>query len=597
MNQTIAAEGFSAVVAAVASQESAAQSFKDEVKVLVLRQITVEGLDVFLKHHLFARGVRAVVEFGGYGTQVSDVLAADGVVARLQPQVVVLALALDELDPQYGLPGWRADTALNEVLSLLDLLLAKTQATVVVHNFLPPLWNEQGLVQDAQGHDMASQVAALNQQLVATVRQHAPRLVLADWESALRRLGAAAALDERGRYLWSAPFRHAFLDTWAQQLARVCCALKGRAKKVLVLDCDNTLWGGVVGEDGLDGIALDASQYPGRAFCDFQATVLHLAERGVLLTLCSKNNEADVFEVLDKHPAMRLKRKHLAGWRVNWQDKASNIAALAEELNLGLDAFVFVDDSPLECGLVREMLPQVTVLQVPKKLHELPPMLLQQGLFDTLHVTDEDRKRAQLYQSESQRKTVRGAFGNLEEYLQSLQTVASIHRATPAELPRVAQLTQKTNQFNLTTRRYSEGDLQAFVHSAQAAVYTLSVRDRFGSLGLVGAMVVKLQDNSARVDTFLMSCRALGRRLEAAMVRHCIMDVNRLAASSSALPMDWHAEFIPTAKNAQVADFWPQMGFAELAAPPGGAAGHRHYRLRAGDSVAGTPTHVTIEEQ
>ena len=303
----------------------------------------------------------------------------------------------------------------------------------------------------------------------------------------------------------------------------------------------------MVGEDGLDGIALDTTQYPGSAFCDFQATVLHLAERDVLLPLCRKKSRC--FEVLDKHPAMRLKRKHLAGWRVNWQDKASNIAAMAEELNLGLDVFVFVDDSPLERDLVREMLPQVTVLQVPKKLHELPMLLLQLGLFDTLHVTDEDHKRAQLYQSESQRKTVRSAFGNLQEYLHSLQTVASIHRATPAELSSVTQLTQNTNQLNLTTRCYSEGDLQAFVNSAEAAVHTLSVGDRFGSLGLVGAMVVKMEGNIARADTFLMSCRALGRRLEAAMVRNCMTDMNRLAASTSAAPRDWHAEFIPTAKN------------------------------------------------
>ena len=607
-------EGYAAVLAAVLSQQTQASLFKDELRVLVLRQITVEGLDTYLKHHLHARGLRVVVEFGGYGTQVSDVLAADGAVARLQPQLIVLALALEELDPRYGNPGWQCEPAQAEVTSLLALLLAKTRATIVVHNFLAPLWNEQGLVQDAQGRDLASQVAQLNESVKAQVRQHAPRLVLADWEGLLRRLGAAAALDDRGRYLWRAPFRHAFLEAWAQQLARVACALTGRAKKVLVLDCDNTLWGGVVGEDGLQGIALDSQEYPGRAYRDFQATVLHLAERGVLLALCSKNNEADVFEVLDQHPASLIQRKHLAAWRVNWRDKASNIAELADELNLGLDHFVFVDDNPVECGLVQQMLPQVTVLQVPGKVHQLPSLLLRDGLFDTLHVTQEDKSRVRLYQGETQRKTVRSAFGSLDEYLQSLQTVALIHRATAAELPRVAQLTQKTNQFNLTTRRYAEGELQALSASADTFIYSLTVSDRFGSLGLVGVMILSgsgrtkdLEEPSAvplrrtvSVDAFLLSCRALGRRLELAMVEHCLADVARSSALAVSVleveALEVEAHYLATAKNAQVADFWPRLGFVQTAAHDGRRRYLRQVQTATPPGLATEPNFITIQE-
>lgn len=581
-------DGYSAVFAAVAAAENEAATFKDEIKILVLRHITVEGIDTLVRHHLYPRRIRPQIEFGGYGTLAQDVLDPDGPVARLDPDLIVLALALDELDPDYGSPGWRADSSRAELTSLLGLLSEKTRATIAVHTFLPPLWPEQGLVTDANGLDLASQVAELNRSIVETVRQQAPRFVLVDWGRMLARLGADAALDERGRYLWRAPFKKAFLDDWAQQLARMAGALKGRAKKVLVLDCDNTLWGGVVGEDGLDGIRLDTQQHPGRAFYDFQTTVLHLAERGVLIVLCSKNNEADVFEVLDTHPACRIKRSHLAGWRINWQDKASNIADLAEELNLGLDAFVFVDDNPVECGLVREMLPQVTVLQVPKKLHELPPLLLQGGWFDTLRVTDEDRKRAQLYQGESQRKSTRGAFGSIDDYLQSLQTVAVIRRALPAEIARIAQLTQKTNQFNLTTRRYSEAEVQGFAADAQTAVYSLSVRDRFGTLGLVGALIVRRDADTARIDTFLMSCRALGRRLELAMMAHCMDDLAR------AWPVThWQAEYIPTAKNAQVAGFWPLLGFTEVGESDGGP---RRYARAADAMPAAAPTFVTIEQ-
>jgi FkbH-like protein len=355
----------------------------------------------------------------------------------------------------------------------------------------------------------------------------------------------------------------------------------------LVLDCDNTLWGGIVGEAGIEGIKLDRNGYPGKAFYDFQTSVLHLAQRGVLIALCSKNNEADVFEVLDKHPWCRLKRSHLSGWRINWQDKAANIVEIAEELNLALDSFVLVDDNPVECDLVRKLLPQVTVLQVPEKLYRLPSLALEQGLFDTIRLTDEDRKRALLYQSESQRKTERGAFANVEDYLASLNTVACIHRARPAEIPRVAQLTQKTNQFNLTTRRYSERDVQAFVERQNAAVFTLSVQDRFGDLGLVGALILERSGAVVRIDTFLMSCRVLGRGLERAMVTHCL-DVMK-----SIWEIDtWHAEYIPTRKNMQVVDFWSLSGFVQT----GDAEGRRSYVRDARESAGEIPSYLCVRE-
>lgn len=585
MSDRVPANDYAEVFAAVAAREQEAASYVDILRVLVLRNITVEGLDTLLKHHLHSLRIRAEVTFGGYGTMVQDVLRPEGAAAATRPDLIVLALSLDEIDPTYGRPGWTADAARSELATLFRLLAERTHATVAVHTFLPPLWAEQGLLLDRGGRDLHSQVDVVNRYVVEMVRELAPRFVLVDLERLLRRLGADAALDSRGRYLWRAPFRRPLLDAWAHQLSRVVAALKGRAKKVLVLDCDNTLWGGVIGEDGLEGIALDPNQYPGRAYVDFQANVLHLAERGVLLALCSKNNEADVFQVLEQHPHCLLKRSHLSGWRVNWQDKASNIAELAEELNLGLDALVFVDDNQVECDLVAKMLPAVTTLQVPKKLPDLPPLLLASGLFDTLHVTNEDRARATLYQGEAQRKSERGAFADLDEYLASLRTVAEIHRARPGELARVAQLTQKTNQFNLTTRRYSEPEIGALAGADNAAVYSMTVHDRFGTLGLVGVLIARVEGTSARVDTFLISCRALGRRLEEVMAEFCLADL----AAGRALRC-WCAEYLPTAKNAQAADFWARRGFVETSRD---ASGIRYERdVAAAPSVL--PDCVTI---
>lgn len=348
--------------------------------------------------------------------------------------------------------------------------------------------------------------------------------------------------------------------------------LNGRGKKCLVLDCDNTLWGGVIGEDGIEGIQLDGHDYPGRVYYDFQKNVLQLAERGVLIALCSKNNEQDVLEVLDNHPWSLLKRTHLSAFRINWNDKAANLAGLAKELNLGLDAFVFVDDNPRELELLRQVLPQVTTLQVPDRLYEYPALLLRDGLFDTLIISQEDRIRASLYQTETQRRTERNQHANLEDYLSSLGQVAAIHTATDGEARRVAQLTQKTNQFNLTTRRYSDHEIANFRASPDARVYTLSARDRFGSLGLTGVFIAQRRQDTAVVDSLLMSCRALGRQLEFAFVLECMRHI-----VADWQVQAWEAEYLPSAKNNQVADFWGGLGFMLLEE----VKGDRRYRLPA----------------
>ena len=589
MQETIsstAIENLSSLFSAVSRMERESQDLGEQVRVVFLRNITIEGIEPFLKYYLYASGVRPDIAFGGYGTIAQDVLGADALVARTEPDLIVLSLMLEELDSAYGSPAWRCDKVQQELEGMFDTLAANTRATVAVNTLVGPLYPERGLALAHDQSDIAAQVTKLNQFIIQYVRERAPRFCLMDWERYLRLLGRDASFDYRFWYLSKAPFRTAFLNLYAQELARIVRALKGRAKKCLVLDCDNTLWGGVIGEDGIDGIKLDGNEYPGKAYYDFQTSVLHLAERGVLIAVCSKNNEADVFEVLDNHPWCRLKRSHLSAWRIDWQDKATNIAALAEELNLGLDSFVLVDDNPVECELVREMLPQVTVLQVPAALYDYPPLVLKDGLFDTLRVTAEDKKRAQLYQHESQRKGARSNFASLEDYLASLGTVATIHRVQPNEVARVAQLTQKTNQFNLTTRRYSEQDILRFTGRADSAVFALSAKDKFGELGLVGVLILTHHAAMGEIDSFLLSCRALGRGLEAAMLAHCLEVMQGEWNLAS-----WRAEYVPTRKNQQVADFWLTRGFTATA----GTEERKIYQLDARALRHDIPAYVSIE--
>jgi FkbH-like protein len=256
-----------------------------------------------------------------------------------------------------------------------------------------------------------------------------------------------------------------------------------------------------------------------------------------------------------------LKRKHLSSYRINWLDKAKNIDDLSVELNLNADSFVFIDDNPVECEFVKSLLPDVTVLQVPEKLYYLPEILFEDGLFDTLTLSEEDKIRTLLYQGEALRKKEKEKFSNLDEYLSSLQIEIIIHRAKPEEISRIAQLTQKTNQFNFTTKRYSEEQIKSFIENQDGYhVYSLAARDKFGDMGLTGLLIFKREDdNTAYIDTFLLSCRILGRKIEISFLNYCISrseeswDIKR-----------WKAEYIPTKKNQQIEKFWDQAGFDKI---------------------------------
>ncbi|SES89324.1 HAD-superfamily phosphatase, subfamily IIIC/FkbH-like domain-containing protein [Nitrosospira multiformis] len=549
-----------------------------------LRNVTLEGIEPYLRYHMLRMGLRPELIFGGYGSIRQDLILPDSPLVKGCPDLLVTAFMLEELDPHYGLPGWNASHCREELSTIFDALAASDASTISLNTFIVPFRSETGTLIAAP--DIASEVIRLNDFVRTFVREHSPRFCLMDWDRLAYRIGEAEAMDYRYWYISKAPFKRSFLDALARELTKVVLALKGHSKKCLVLDCDNTLWGGVVGEDGIEGIHLDGHDYPGRAYYDFQKTVLQLAERGVLITLCSKNNEQDVLDVLDKHPWSLLKRNHLSGFRINWDDKAANLVELAKELNLGLDAFVFVDDNRRELELIRQVLPQVTTLQVPDRLYEYPALLQRDGLFDTLLTSQEDKLRTSLYQTEAQRKAERNQHPDLESYLLSLQLVVNIQVATDREAMRVVQLTQKTNQFNLTTRRYSDHDIARFRSSKDACVYTLSASDRFGSLGLVGVFIVQRRQETALVDSLLMSCRALGRRLEIAFVLECM---RRIVADWGILT--WEAEYLSTAKNSQVADFWSTLGFALLEQ----ADGRRRYRLQAAMPEIDPPSFIHIE--
>ncbi len=537
------------VTAAVRRREAEEPADDPPLTVTVLRNYTCEPLAPYLKFHCYRSGLRPRLALGGYDTYTQELLAGGD-----PAEIRVLTLMLETLDGAYGLPGWQPGGVIARLEELCGLA-ARTEGLLAVNTFLPPVRSETGFRLPPDGSDLTGRVQAVNAWMRDYVRAHGDRCCLLDWERYLRALGEPA-LDPRSWYAFHQPFRPAFYDLMAADLAAVGRALKGKTKKCLVLDCDNTLWGGIVGEDGLAGLRLDPYAYPGNLYYQFQRSVLQLVAQGVMVALCSKNEEADVWEVLETHPHCLLRREHLVGWRINWQDKATNLAELAAELNIGLEHVVFVDDSPLECACVREALPAVTVLPVPEPLTALPRLLFEDGWFAALNVSEEDRRRPQLYRAEARRQLAAASFPDLAAFLASLEIALEIAPLAAEDVARAAQLTQRTNQFNLTTRRYAEPELRALLDRPDARAFTLRVADRFGDYGLTGLLIARREGEAGVIDTLLLSCRVLGRDVERRLVADCLQ---RLTGEWGV--RHWAAEYRPTRKNGQVRDFWAAQGF------------------------------------
>ena len=338
-----------------------------------------------------------------------------------------------------------------------------------------------------------------------------------------------------------------FQAWWSRKLESI--ALK--RKKCIVLDLDNTLWGGVLGEDGISGIKI-GGDYPGKAFAFFQKSLLQLSKAGVILTVCSKNNEADVLEAWDKNPFMVLKKEHFAAYRINWTDKATNIKELTEELNIGLDSLVFVDDNPTERELIKQMLPMVSVPEFPAQPYELPVFFKQlvNDYFKVYSITDEDKKKTEQYKANAARAQAQHSFTDFGAFLESLDIQITIEAANEFNIPRIAQMTQKTNQFNLTTKRYTDADVKGFLADGWK-IWCISVADRFGDNGITGCILI----NDDTIDTFLLSCRILGKGIEKAFIKKILAMLKGSGIETV------KAAYLPTSKNAQVADFYDRCGF------------------------------------
>lgn len=543
------------VLGALAQVEQAA-TLPHRTKVGISASATLDMLGVFLRRHAALANTTAEIVQGNYDDPIADVelFTAAGV------EHVVLAPFFDSLLPAFEarLAGLSPDLLSEkeaEVRARYRLTFAKARHFKTI--FLC-LYHRLGMCASADGNDPVGATVARFNQVLREEAAAFGNVRMIDMDDIIGAVGRDLAFDQRFYLRNKAPYTTVLLDRLASRIVRAGRGFGSYFYKVVVLDCDNTLWGGIVGEDLIGGIKLGPHDYPGNVFWRAQHELADLERNGILLCLCTKNNPADVDEVL-RSPDMVLTDDKFALKKINWNDKPQNLREIAAELSLGLDSFIFLDDSEFECAAVRSQLPMVRTFQVPKALPDYPRVLAEiRALCLAGGVAADSRGKTQQYRTRAAAESLKAEFTSHEDYLKSLGLKVKLTRNARSSIARISELTQKSNQFNLTTRRYSEGEIRAAMDDPASAVYSLEVDDKFGSAGLTGVAVVTRDREVLEVDAFLMSCRVIGRGVENAIWR----DIASQAAQDGCTRLE--AEFRPTAKNAQVATFYDALGLELL---------------------------------
>ena len=463
-------------------------------------------------------------------------------------------LGLDQPAASREAASGKVEQAFQQLRQTIEGLRPWISSAILVQTVAAPLEPLFGSFDRLEPGSPLSMIAAFNRRIADWAEEGS--VVLVDVAHLAECVGLETWDDPGHWHASKLGFSPSLLPVYADLVARTMGAIRGLSRKCLVLDLDNTLWGGVIGDDGVGGIVLGQGSAVGEAYLAIQRMVLALRARGVVLAVCSKNEEANARAPFREHPDMLLREDHIAVFQANWTDKAANLRAIAETLNIGIDALVFLDDNPAERLQVRRELPLVAVPELPDDPALYPRTLAAAGYFEAVSFSKEDRERAEMYQTNAQRVAALGVSGDIAAYLASLDMVCTINFVDDVAKARVAQLINKSNQFNLTTRRYSESELVAATRDPDRHVAQVRLVDRFGDNGIIAVLIADKTPDAWEIDTWLMSCRVLGRRVEEACLGHLAAAARRAGARALV------GRYVPSAKNGMVRDLYPKLGFS-----------------------------------
>jgi FkbH-like protein len=531
-------------------------------RIAVLGASTTDYLVRAIACAVLQEGVFPILYQAPYGSYVQEVLEPGSDLYRFDPGLVVIAPYRHEMVVPLPISSSasQVDAGLAAKIGPLQSMwrqLAGNGVRILQHVLVPPPQRYRGMAERLAPAAPANQIQRINEMLLETGRG------LVTW------LDMAALAQEIGtrrfapaKFYYAAKLEHdqKWLPDYLPLFRAAWRSANGRAKKVLVLDLDNTLWGGVIGDDGVEGITLGPDSPAGEAFQDWQRHIQGLGERGVILAVCSKN-QADVAQSGFNHPNSVLCRSDFSAFECSWNDKAAGLRRIAKDLNVGIDSFVFCDDNPAECDLVRRELPEVAVVWLGTDPAAFVDLIEAAHWFDTDHYTHEDLGRSAAYNARAAAVAEEAQATDIGAYLASLTMKGSLKRPDDRDLARVAQLELKTNQFNLTTRRYGESQIRSFVEREDAIVLSLRLTDRFGDHGLTSTLIAICEGDLIRIDSWVMSCRIFSRSVEQFILRGLI----GIAAARGAKHL--LGEYLPTSKNEVVASLYPKLGFSQVEAP------------------------------
>lgn len=551
-------------------------------RLAVLRSFTLEPAIPLVQAAALLEGIDLTVHLGGFNTYTQEVLDSASSLYEFNPEHVIIAVQTRDVAPELWsnfaeLDGEEVKRAVERVCghyeSLVEAILSRCTANVIMHSLELPPMPAFGILDAQRENGQHRTIQEINYRLGGLARRY-DGIYLLDYDGLITQHGRRRWYDERKWNSIRMPIQADCLPHLVNEWLRFLHPMTGTTCKVLVVDLDHTLWGGIVGEDGPRGVLL-GPDYPGSSYLALHRAILDLCRRGIILGICSKNNEADAMEVLEQHPHSLLRPNHFAAARINWNDKVQNLRELSAELNIALDHMAFLDDNPREREWVRSQLPEVTVIEIPEDPLQYAHTLRASPVFERVSLSVEDQRRGRYYLERRQRNELRTSLTSVEDYLRDLQTEVRIEFANNDDVDRIAQLTQKTNQFNLTTKRYIAPQVVEMLDDPEWSILVLRVSDRFGDSGLVGVAFTHHDNHECVIDSLLLSCRVIGRTIETAFVA-TIAEYAVDKGASKLIGM-----FVPTAKNAAASDFYRDHQFMCI-------QGRKDYSLWEYDLTTGT---------
>ncbi|MCG3195883.1 MAG: hypothetical protein GHCLOJNM_00352 [bacterium] len=555
-------------------------------RLAILGGFTTTQLASLIELFLFAAGAKVEILESEYGIFRQDILDPNSPLYRFHPNLVYIAVGRHDLrtlpslgEDAQGAREWM-DTEFSQWAGLWEVLQDRLGCQIIQNNFDPPPWRVLGNYETTHPSSPSRLIQDLNRKLADEAPAH---VLVHDVGELAAAAGRWAWGDTRYYFEAKLPCAPELLVDYAHSVASLVLSQLGLGKKCLVTDLDNTLWGGVIGDDGLGGIRLGHGSGEGEAYVEFQRHLKGLQSRGVILAVCSKNSEELAREPFEKHPEMALRLEDISCFVANWEDKAANLRAIARTLDIGLNSLVFVDDNPMERALVRRLAPEVAVPEIPEDPAGFIRALEKHRYFQVTSLAGEDFRRTDFYRANAERREAESAAGSLDEFLGSLRMTAKVAPIDSTNLERCVQLIQRSNQFNLTTRRRASGEVLALVEDSRWVTVAVSLADRFGDHGLISVVLARLEGEVFRIDTWLMSCRVLKRGVERFLLNHLVSEAGKRGAEKLI------GEYIPTAKNGLVRDHYSDLGFTRIGEEQDGSS---RWELDITGGWTPLPTHI-----